>query len=216
MNDETYELENRTYINPETSMNEQNAFIDKLRQTGQSDLAKISRDTYNLGTPVPSVQGGLSGSGSVWASRYSTPQTNALVSQLRNTAQASALNTALNNLQQQYKEAYNQAYRRAQKRAASRGYNHQTPTLPDSSEDNDLFDKQKTPEKVPTTSNSTKQSADTGSMGSILPWNNPNLMTPVRGLSNLIYQNSNLFGQGQGGNTGTDAPGFWLGLMGNY
>lgn len=208
MNDETYELENRTYINPETSMNEQNAFIDKLRQTGQSDLAKISRDTYNLGTPVPSVQGGLSGSGSVWASRYSTPQTNALVSQLRNTAQASALNTALSNLQQQYKEAYNQAYRRAQKRAAARGT--QTPTLPDSSEDNDLFDKQKTPEKVPTTSNSVKQSTDDGSMKSILPWANPNLMNPVSRLTGPL-----ILGQNEDIGT-TDAPGFWLGLMGNY
>lgn len=125
---ETYEFEDRTYIEPTVSRDEQLGFIDRLREIEQKDLRKIATDTHNLGTDVPSNLGGLSGIGApnslgisgadtgsagIWRNRYERPQVNALVSDLKATAQATALNTALNNLLNQYKNRYNQAARRA-------------------------------------------------------------------------------------------------------
>ena len=116
------EVEGRYYVNPQVGLDESNAFIDNLRSTQQANNQQIQTDTYNLGTEVPSNLGGLtSPSGdaglSYFTSRYSTPQTNAAVENLRAVAQASALNQALQNEQEIWKKRYNDAYRRYQKSA---------------------------------------------------------------------------------------------------
>lgn len=127
---ETYSFEDRQYIDPTVSRDEQLGFIDRLREIENKDLRKIATDTHNLGTDVPSNLGGLSGIGTpnslgisgadtgsagIWRNRYERPQMNALVSDLKATAQATALNTALNNMLNQYKNRYNQAARAAAK-----------------------------------------------------------------------------------------------------
>ena len=106
---ETFEFEDRRYVQPQRTLDEQNSFIDKLRAMESSDLAKIERDTHALGTDVPSIHGGLTGSGNIWRERFEKPQTNSLVSGLKSTAQASALETALNNLRNQWKKRYDKA-----------------------------------------------------------------------------------------------------------
>lgn len=131
---ETYTFEDRTYLNPTVSRDEQLGFIDRLREIENKDLQKIATDTHNLGSDLPSNMGGLSGVGTpnslgvsgadtgsagIWRNRFERPQTNSLVSGLRAAAQASALNTALNNTLNQYKHRYNEAYRNAQKAAAA-------------------------------------------------------------------------------------------------
>lgn len=114
---EYIEFENRDYVNPQVSLDEQSAFIDNLRQTQQANNQQIKADTYNLGTAVPSNLGGLTGSESYWTSRYQTPQTNNNVANLRATAQANALNQVLQDVQSMWKKRYQDAYRAYQQRA---------------------------------------------------------------------------------------------------
>lgn len=133
---ESYNFEDRQYIEPTVSRDEQIGFIDRLREMEQKDLNKIATDTHNLGTDVTSNLGGLSGIGKpnslgisgadtgsagIWRNRYERPQTNALVSDLKATAQASALETALNNILNQYKNRYNQAVRSASNSGGTTG-----------------------------------------------------------------------------------------------
>ena len=125
---ETYTFEDRTYMEPTVSRDEQLGFIDRLREVENKDLRKIATDTHNLGSDLPSNLGGLSGIGApnslgvsgadtgsagIWRNRYERPHVNALVSDLKATAQATALNTALTNMLNQYKNRYNQAARKA-------------------------------------------------------------------------------------------------------
>lgn len=114
-------VDDRRYIKPQVALDESNAFIDALRNTQGQRTAEIAQDTYNLGTAVPSNLGGLGGSGSYFASRYQTPQTNEVVANLRATAQAQALNDAMNNALAQAKQRYNNAYKAAQRRSGSVG-----------------------------------------------------------------------------------------------
>lgn len=118
---ESYTFEDKTYVSPTVSRDEQLEFIENLRATQEQGNQDIRTQTRNLGTDIPLNQGGLTGADSYFTQRYQTPQTEAIVSQLRTTAQASALNDVLSNLQKQYQEKYNQAYRSAQKRKASSG-----------------------------------------------------------------------------------------------
>lgn len=118
LDDFSYEQEERRYINPQVGLDEANAFIDNLRTTQGARNAEIAQDTYNLGTAVPSNLGGLSGAGGYFNARYQTPQTNALVGDLRATAQAQALNEAMNNELAKAKQRYDKAYKAAKKRAA--------------------------------------------------------------------------------------------------
>lgn len=110
------EVEGRVYENPQTGIDESNRFIDQLRAIQSENTQKISQDTQNLGTSVPSQLGGLTGADSYFTSRYQTPQTNATVASLRATAQAAALNDVLENEQAIWKKRYNDAYRAYQKR----------------------------------------------------------------------------------------------------
>lgn len=113
-------FENRDYINPEVSLNEQMSFIDNLRDTQKQNNAQIRQQTYNLGTSVPSNLGGLVGGEGYWTSRYQTPQTNSLASELRSAAQAQALNDVLSNEQAKWKKRYNDAYNANQRRNANK------------------------------------------------------------------------------------------------
>ena len=117
LDDFSYIDNDRRYVNPQVSLNEQNAFIDNLRNTQGQDTAQIRQDTYNLGTAVPSNLGGLTGGSNYFKSRYQTPQTNSMVSDLRAAAQAQALSTLLSNEIGKAQKRYNDAYRAAKKRA---------------------------------------------------------------------------------------------------
>ncbi len=117
LDDFSYIDNDRRYVNPQVSLNEQNAFIDNLRNTQGQDTAQIRQDTYNLGTAVPSNLGGLAGGSNYFKSRYQTPQTNSMVSDLRAAAQSQALSTLLNNEIGKAQKRYNDAYRAAKKRA---------------------------------------------------------------------------------------------------
>ena len=129
---ETFTFEDREYINPQVSLDEQNAFIDNLRQTQQQNTGEIIQQTRNLGTEVPSNLGGLVGGEGYWTSRYQTPQTNAVTAQLRATAQAQALTDVLANEQAKWKKRYNEAYRNYQKRS-----NNPDTTDPSNNDDDD-------------------------------------------------------------------------------
>lgn len=118
---EYYSFENRNYIQPQVSLDEQNAFIDNLRNVQAQKNQQVATQTYNLGTAVPSNLGGLMGGSGYWKSRYQTPQTNSLVSDLRTTAQAKALNDILANEQAKMQKRYNAAYRSSQIRGSNGG-----------------------------------------------------------------------------------------------
>lgn len=128
---ETFEFEGRSYLNPTTSRDEQLSFIDTLRETQSKNTAQINADTYALGSQLPSNLGGLRGGEDTFIARYQTPQTNETVANLRLAAQQSALNTALSNLQNAYKKRYNDAVQNYQKRSA-------TPSTTPSTNDDDL------------------------------------------------------------------------------
>lgn len=117
---ERIEFEGQTYVNPEASLQEQNAFINNLRNIQNQNTAEIATDTYNLGTDVASNLGGLGGGGSYFEARYSTPQGVALANDLRAAAQAQALNDILSNEQAMMKQRYSNAQRAARRRAAAR------------------------------------------------------------------------------------------------
>lgn len=107
---EVVQFEDRLYANPEVSLQEQNQFIDNLRNVQNANNAEINTQTYNLGTAVPSNLGGLVGGEGYFTSRYQTPQTNAVTASLRATAQAQALNEAMGNEVAMWKQRYNRAY----------------------------------------------------------------------------------------------------------
>lgn len=121
---EFVEVEGRQYTNPQTGLNESTQFIENLRASQNRQNQQIASDTYNLGTDIQSVQGGL-GANNVndmgyFTSRYQTPQANSAVSNLRAAAQAQALNEVLANEQAIWKKRYQDAYRTAQRRASAR------------------------------------------------------------------------------------------------
>lgn len=118
LNENEYtEIEGRLYPNPQVSLDENLGFIDNLRATQAQQNQQITDQTRMLGTDVPTNLGGLTGGESYFTSRYSTPQTNAAVANLRATAQAAALNQALENEQAKWKKRYQDAYNAYQKRA---------------------------------------------------------------------------------------------------
>lgn len=121
---EFVEIEGRQYLNPQTGLDESNAFIENLRATQGQQNQQIASDTYNLGTDIQSVQGGLGtntpANMGYFTSRYQTPQTNSAVANLRAAAQATALNEVLANEQAIWKKRYNDAYKAAQRRASAR------------------------------------------------------------------------------------------------
>lgn len=121
LNEFSYEENDRRYINPQVSLDEQNAFIQNLRDTQGVRNAQIAQQTHNLGTDVPSNLGGLTGSEAYFNARYQTPQTNSIVADLKSAAQANALSTVLNNELEQAKKRYSDAYRAANNRNSGGG-----------------------------------------------------------------------------------------------
>lgn len=113
LEDYAYNQDDRWYVNPQVALDEQNAFINNLRNLQAQDNAQITRQTYGLGSQVPSNLGGLTGGGSYFRSRYQTPQTNQTIADLRSGMQAQALQTALQNelnkAKKMYKDAQNKA-----------------------------------------------------------------------------------------------------------
>lgn len=130
--DEYTEVEGRKYLNPQVALDESNRFINNLRSNQAQQNQQIATDTYNLGTNIPSAQGGLGtntpSNMGYFTSRYQTPQTASAVANLRATAQATALSQALQNEQEIWKKRYNDAYRNYQKRMNDKA---NTPTTPD-------------------------------------------------------------------------------------
>ena len=114
-------FEDRAYLNPTTSRDEQLTFIDTLRDTMNKNTAQINADTYALGSQLPSRLGGLSGSEDTFLARYQTPQLNQTAADLRTAAQQTALNQALSNLQEAWKKRYNDAMLNYQKRSSTSG-----------------------------------------------------------------------------------------------
>lgn len=117
--DEYYTVNDTQYLNPNVPLKESNDFIQKLRDTQTADTNRINTETHNLGTNVPSNLGGLGGAESVWKNRYQDPQTNSMISGLKSTAQAQALNTTLNNLMSQKQKEYSDLYKKKVKEAAT-------------------------------------------------------------------------------------------------
>lgn len=109
-------VDDRRYIKPQVALDEQNTFIENLRDTQGRGVNEVSTRIYNLGTDIPSNLGGLGGAGTYFESRYQTPQVAEMIATLRNTAQAQALNDALNNEVAMAKQRYNRAYKAAQRR----------------------------------------------------------------------------------------------------
>lgn len=149
--DFSYEDDGRKYINPQVSLDEQNAFIDNLRSVQQNAAAQNAQETQDLGTEVPSNQGGLGGGSSYFTSRYQTPQMNSVVANLKATAQEQALTTLLDNEVAKAKKRYNDAYYAAQKRnnggGGGGGGDGGLKKLPvDETNDNKAGDKQETGE----------------------------------------------------------------------
>lgn len=109
LDDYAYNQDDRWYVNPLVALDEQNAFINNLRNLQAQDNAQITQQTRNLGTQVPSQLGGLVGGSGYFRSRFQTPQTNQTIANLRTTAQAQALQTLLANEIEKAKKKYKDA-----------------------------------------------------------------------------------------------------------
>lgn len=127
LEDYAYLDDGRWYVNPNVSLNEQNAFINNLRNLQAQDNAQIEQQTRGLGTQVPSQLGGLTGAGSYFRSRYQTPQTNLTVAELRSKMQNEALERVINNELAKGKKKYQDAYRAAQERSSNSNNNNNEP-----------------------------------------------------------------------------------------
>lgn len=123
LDDFSYTENDRRYINPQVSLAEQNAFINNLRNNQQDWTDETTSVTENLGTKIPSQLGGLTGGSGYFASRYQTPQTNSMVSDLRAAAQSQALSQLMNNEIAKAQKRYSDAYRAAKKREADANSN---------------------------------------------------------------------------------------------
>lgn len=113
MNDSEYFTEdNRKYVDPNVSLNEQNKFVDNLRNIQAANTERINRQTHALGSNLPSNLGGLGGSEGLFKARYQTPQTNAMVADLKAVMQQNALNTALSNYSDMINKKYKDRYKK--------------------------------------------------------------------------------------------------------
>lgn len=114
MNDnEILEFEDRAYVSPTVSRDEQMEFINNYRNVLNNNVERINTQTHNLGTDVPSNLGGLTGADATFEQRYVTPNADAAVAELRAKAQETALTQSLNNLKAQMNKRYKDAYRNA-------------------------------------------------------------------------------------------------------
>lgn len=116
---EYFEYENRAYLSPTISRDEQLGFVNTLRDTVERNTDQINTQTQNLGTNITSNLGGLTGSNSYFKQRYQTAPLEAQMNTLKATAQAKALNDLMSNYQNQAANRYSQAYRSAKAKAAA-------------------------------------------------------------------------------------------------
>ena len=116
---EYYTYEDRAYIEPTLSRDEQLGFVSTLRDTIDKNTARINTQTQKLGTNITPNYGGLTGSNSYFKQRYQTTPVEAQMNTLKATAQAKALNDLLTNYQNQAANKYQQAYRSAAAKAAA-------------------------------------------------------------------------------------------------
>lgn len=119
---EIIEVEGKQYINPQVGLDESTSFIENLRATQGQQNQEIAQQTQRLGTDISTNLGGLTGAEGYFTSRYQTPQTNAVVANLRATAQAAALNEVLANEQAIWKQRYQNAYRNYQRKQYNKDY----------------------------------------------------------------------------------------------
>jgi hypothetical protein len=110
---EYYDFEDRRYVDPFLSRDEQLGFVDTLRNTVGRNTAQINTQTKALGSALPSTMGGLTGSNSYFTQRYQTMPIETQMQTLRATAQAKALNDLMTNYQNQIANRYRQAYRKS-------------------------------------------------------------------------------------------------------
>lgn len=118
-NSEFYDFENRRYIVPTLSRDEQLDFVENLRNMVRDDTARINTQTQRLGTNISPNLGGLAGSGGYFAQRHQTTPVEAQVKTLKSAAQSKAMTDLMNNYSNQVMNRYNQAYRSANKRKAA-------------------------------------------------------------------------------------------------
>lgn len=135
LEDYAYNEDGRWYVNPQVSLDEQNAFINNYRNLQAQNNSQIEQQTKALGTQVPSQLGGLIGGGSYFKSRYQTPQTNQTIAELRAVAQQQALSQALNNELAKAKKKYKDAQNNASLSGAKGGLNDVTLEVQDSGTD---------------------------------------------------------------------------------
>ena len=121
MNNEYYDYEDRRYVNPLVSRDEQMTFANNLRAVADNDISKIYRDTHALGTDVTPNLGGLNGSTNLWKRNYVSPKVESMTQGLRAVAQSAALEGAMSNYLNQMKQKYNNAYKAAAKRSGGGG-----------------------------------------------------------------------------------------------
>lgn len=121
--DETITFEDRSYVNPQVSLAEQDQFLERFKDIQSQNQAQINQQTQALGSQVPSNQGGLVGAEGLWNVQYQRPQVNAAIENLRQSNQLQALNTVMSNEQNamtnrlnQVKRAYYRALQEQNKR----------------------------------------------------------------------------------------------------
>lgn len=160
---EYYEYEDRAYVNPTLSRDEQLGFVDALRDTVDRDTAQVNAQTQALGTNIPSNLGGLVGSKSYFSQRYQTAPTEVQMKALKATAQAKALNDLMTNYQNQAQNRYNQAYRSYNKRTGG------GVTPPTTTSDDGPFKKAPIDTNTGLTAQSKLQVTPSGKGGTIVP-----------------------------------------------
>lgn len=130
--DEVISFEDRLYVNPEISSREQDAFIDKFQAIQEQNQAQINQDTYNLGTPVSSNLGGLTGAENLWTTQYRGPAVDAAIANLRQVNLQQLINASMQNQQNAMANRINQAKRRYNRANArsSKGSGNPTSTNP--------------------------------------------------------------------------------------
>lgn len=200
LDDFSYEENGQRYIKPQIYVDENEAFVNNLRNTQQPNNSEIRQQTYKLGTAIPSNKGSLVGGESYFNARYQTPQTNEVVSNLRATAQAQALQEAMSNELAKAKRRYSNALRAANKQNNNNPYTDpedENPldvlTNPDAKDDIVVNENTNTgPGKVDVDSNG---SFYTDNDGNKIYFRNPNAAEDIQnpaGLGTRTYENGQI------------------------
>ena len=140
--EEFYTYEDRAYVSPTISRDEQLGFVDTLRDVVNQGNEQITTQTKQLGTNVQPSRGGLTGSEGYFQQRYQTTPIEYQANTLKATAQAKALNDLMSNYAAQAKNRYQQAYRKAAKKGSgdpTSNPDDNDPFTPDPIEDGEKY-----------------------------------------------------------------------------